>query len=454
MKLSVLTVVICLWFISQLFIYSNMGNLFTFDLLVTLTPDRILFLIIVSIFIINIIRRKNNRLHLGKIEILMLIFALYCSISLWVSGADIGLERKRWQSTLFNLAYYPFITYIISKNYEFKRKEIVAILTTLSIIGVYLAFTGIFEHYKMNDLIYPKYIMDTTVGIQWGRSRGPFGSASTMGKMLIMCFIATMLLINGSGLLKKLFLFLELLLISMSIYFTETRSIWIIFGVTLIIMVFMSKSLRKPTFIIVAILIMGTIIGAGSKLSIWESSLFSRRQETIDYRKVNYYTDIEMIKDNTFWGIGYGKFTSEWPKYFNKTGIKLTHDIKTLNDGNHNTFLGLLAEIGVVGFSIFILIYLNIFKDCLKALKKINDSQQNDKGLIVATISMIVAYFIEGQFVDLRFQQVYPTVMFLFIGISSYIANSGRLIDKQVRVANDHTRYNIQTTVTTLKMVQ
>ena len=424
--MSKFVALICVWFLSQLFVFKHISGISSLKLGITLNPDRILFLIIISSFLIQVLRKKIKMLPLGKVELMMLLFAIYCTISLWLSGADVGLESNRWLTTLFNLIYFPFTTYIIAKNKEFSRKELVALLTTMSIMGLYLALTGIFEHYKINGLVWPKYIMDPGIGTQWGRSRGPFVSSGTMGRVLILTFLSTTLLINYSGPVKRIFLSLTLLLIPVSIYFTSTRSPWLAFAIALMILVSFRTRLRRPALIIIVVATMGILAGVGSKLSFWQDSLFTSRDQTINYRMANYLTDIEMIKDNPLFGVGYGNFVNVWELYLSDKAT--SYDITQLNDGNHNTFLGLLSELGIAGFGLYMLIYLYILRECMRIYKRLNDEQHNEKSLVVIAMTMLAVYFIVGQFADLRFQQLQPNIMFLFFGLVSRLAMREKMV--------------------------
>ena len=58
--------------------------------------------------------------------------------------------------------------------------------------------------------------------------------------------------------------------------------------------------------------------GAGSKFSYSQETLFSRRQNTIEYRISNNLTTYNMGMANPLTGVGYGNFMPMWSKYFER----------------------------------------------------------------------------------------------------------------------------------------
>src|SRR5260370_1395104 len=87
------------------------------------------------------------------------------------SGAD-G-STLRWLTKLFQLTYFPFSTYYVAKHGHYTVAEVKTLLKWLLAIQTYLVISGIFEHYRIDALVWPKYILDESIGDQWERLSGP-----------------------------------------------------------------------------------------------------------------------------------------------------------------------------------------------------------------------------------------------------------------------------------------
>src|SRR5262249_17246826 len=149
------------------------------------------------VFASRIVGGRFRLRSIGGVEVyIMILFGLLCTVSWFVTGLDFGADRYRWLTTLFNLIYFPLGMYLLAKNTQYKRGPVIRLLWVIVGIGTYLGFTGLCEHFHLNTLVWPRYILDPTVGIQFGRIRGPFATSVAMGEWLILTFIAASLLIQ------------------------------------------------------------------------------------------------------------------------------------------------------------------------------------------------------------------------------------------------------------------
>lgn len=447
--MDLLVKLLAFWLVSQLFFYKfltqRLGGAFIFKI----NPDRLLFILIVITFITLVLRKRIKLIPIGKIEVIMIIFTLICTISYIFSGADtkevVSTAGYRWFNTLFNINYYPFITYFIVKHITYKEEYVKTILVTCCIIGFYLTVTGIFEHYRLDNLVWPAYIMDPSVGEQWGRTRGPFVESATMGRVLTITLLCTMMVALLSTGLKRLFLFLLIILNIFALYFTYTRGPWLGFTVSLIILILLRSTMRKIIPLIVVLIFLGFISGSASKFSFFEDTLFSKRQNTVDYRMDNFSIALNMAKQNPLFGVGYGRFNSEWENYVTHNKYISPKDF----DGNHNTFLGLLAEIGLVGFIFYLTIFYYLSRMCVAIYMKLDKTNVIDKSFVVLVLAMVASYFVTAQFVDIRFQQFQSTIMFLFFGIAASLYSKTVQSGSSVYIYHTHRKTTIPNVLNT-----
>ena len=415
-----------LWLVSLLFDYDYFLSFLNIKGVFSLRPDRIIFIAILIVFILNVLTSKFNKLQTGIVEYLMIGFTLVCTISYILSGSDIGLESHRWLATLFNIAYFPFTSYYIVKNIKYEPSQILRLIVLITGIGIYISINGLFEHYRMDALVWPRYIMNEDVGIQWERLRGPFISSVVCGAILVVIFLNWSILYTIADSYKKFIIFTFMCLTIVCVYFTYTRSIWLAQFAVILFLFLTKNNIRKPLMIILLVVLMATFVGIGSKLSLFRGkrTLFSERQNTIDYRMINYRTAYKMFKDKPVFGIGYGKFLSEWEKYISE----MDYAVDDLKDGNHNFLLGLLAETGIVAVIFYLLIYIVIIKNCVKCYRKLNDNHILEKNVFLMVFAMVLEAFIIGITSDLRFHPLFHAIIFIFFGIATslYTKHEGK----------------------------
>src|SRR5208283_3542636 len=279
-----------------LFIFAQMFDYHALHL-ATFTPDKLFFLVILLFFGNAALSGRLRSVPWSGTEVCMVMFATLCTASYCITNPDAGLENFKWLTTLFNLIVYPFALYFLVKKTRYRARKTIWLLRAMVCIGSYLAFTASFEHYGINALVFPKYIVDPHVGIQFGRARGPMVGSNPMGEWLVVVVLITAML-GG-------------------------------------------KSFGIQSRLIIMVVLVAFFVGAGSKFSFSGQTLFTRRLNTIDYRLSNNETTFNMGMANPLTGVGYGSFFSNWERYFGYKEKQLTVD---LTDGNHNTFLGLFAD--------------------------------------------------------------------------------------------------------------
>ena len=110
-------------------------------------------------------------------------------------------------------------------------------------IGGYLGLCGVVERYNLPHFIYPDYIFDPSVGIHFGRSRGPFVHAPAFGGAL--CLIAVMTGWFIKNVRATVFNLLFLGLMFASIYLSDTRAVWLDFGLSVFILAVTRNTMRR-----------------------------------------------------------------------------------------------------------------------------------------------------------------------------------------------------------------
>lgn len=392
-----------------------------------MSPDRFLFLTLIGIFIIQLCQRKTRRVPVIKAEILMVFFFGLCLVSYLMFSPELGgvitatkkgiTEEMRGEhkylASLLNITAYPFLSFIIARRVKYPKKSQSLLLIALSIIGLYLIIITLLQHFEIYTLVWPKYIEEPITNLSGSRVGGPFADPITMGFMLLLVFLCYMLISSQSRGSRRIMFYVAAVLAGISIYFVYTRSVWLCFAMSLVILTVKKSGMRDISRLIVIGIVVFSLIGVGSKFSFLGKTLFSTRHETVSYRLINYSVALRAIEKNPIFGIGWGKFDSEFRGYV-KAGEEI---FKSGYDGNHNTFLGIAAEVGVIGGFIFLGILYYMLIGIRNAQRKVRGAGSLKKDLLASFVALMCAYMVVASFVDLRYTLMVNVAMFLFSGI-------------------------------------
>ncbi len=271
-------------------------------------------------------------------------------------------------------------------NRDSLKKIVLTFLISLlfvSVLGLAQFFTGL----ELLDMT-GRGVLNTWEGI--GRVLGTTKNPNAFATYFIVGIsLAFALLFNAK---EKFYKFIMILLISIySIVLLLTLSRGAISGVIaglFVIFLFFFKEKRTRFSLIFTILILGFIL-----FIFWPSEVNNRLltifAPSSDAAIVDRFSLLEsgisMFLNNLFFGVGYGNFMYELSNY-GFSGTELL--------GAHSTFLGIAAELGLIGFIPFILIILIVIKTTVKGIKYTKDPQL--RGLLIGLLGSFIGLLVMG----------------------------------------------------------
>lgn len=406
---------VSLWIASLTIQFKLLSSNALFQIFFSLNPSRILFLYIFFLLYRYIRKDKTTILPINKLEKNMIYFSVLCVFSYCIHLPDSGLPAFRHLNSLFSLIFYPMLAYFFAKGAAFDKTNVLKVCRCFLLMGVYLGFTALFERYKIYNLIWPSYIIDPSVGYQFGRSRGPFVEAAAMGRFMGLTILIMMVMTTFCTGAKKFILY-NLIAISLAgLYFTNTRGPWLGFSFSLIVFLIGKSSVRHVVYFVIFLVIFVGLTGITSKIDFFGTTVFSTRKDTADNRLVVWNTGINMGLSNPLFGVGYGNFNSEWENYFvNLDGINFDSF-----DGNHSTPFGIFAELGFLGLYFYLSIFTQQSFIAYKIYHRTKHKEPFFREFILLISALNVCYLFSSLFVDTRWDPSINTALFLFFGILS-----------------------------------
>jgi len=410
---------IYLWLLAVLFFKYNRITI-EGSMLPDFSIDRMLFVMLMFIFAAEALVRKRRIFSFTAIEYSMFLFCAFAVMSMIYSGFIIKEGGRLRIGELLTGFILPFFMFFAAKNtydtYE-KREGFIKFMIA---VGLYLSFTAVFEHFRIEQLVFPKFILDPGFGIHMGRARGPFGQAAVNGTVLGFALASSAYFTFNyrRSRLWRFFSFALLVLTPAAIFFTYTRAAWLgaLAGFAIIMTVGL-KEKQKAAAIVLTLLCIAVVLGASFFMdtSSAELALDRTRDQSPVYDRLNLYiASINMFASSPLSGVGFGKFSDNAPDYFeNVSGIPYQDsEIK-----QHDTFTAVLAEMGLAGISLILCIFISILSKSIKLYRRLSVSNSAERRLVVIFWGFMAVYIVNSVFIEMRYFEFVNAIFFVFAGL-------------------------------------
>jgi putative inorganic carbon (HCO3(-)) transporter len=273
-----------------------------------------------------------------------------------VSVAQQPFDSQTW-SLLAAKFFVPFALFHLAGLVFREERRLHQFEVFALVVLAYLCFTSIAFLVDAKSLIFPRFILDESLGYHADRARGPFLQAVANGVSLnLLGVLALHALLRGR--IRGLRAALLLASLPVAILATMTRAVWVSFAVSVGVMIFRSHN-RRLRHICVAVAIVGAL-GLLIALSFDDQrrALRDRLRESgpLDFRQAVYAGAWQMFLEKPFTGWGMNQMPAELVRHV--SGYK--EKGKELDP--HNTYLELLVEHGIFGFALYAWLMWEVFR--------------------------------------------------------------------------------------------
>ncbi|HSS99042.1 MAG TPA: O-antigen ligase family protein [Terriglobales bacterium] len=336
-----------------------------------------------------VLRMLVFRQPLHIIRAVALPLLLLIAMALWelVSRPS---QSQDW-STFAAKWLVPFLLFQISQLVFTGTKSLKQFEIFLLLALAYLSLMAVFFLLDAKALIFPRFILDESIGIHADRARGPFLQAVANGVSLI--FLGLVALDSyRRGRLRGIFALAFALMVPAAILATKTRSVWIAFaGAVVSLWIFSSsRRIRRAC----AYLTAGGVIAASATclVCLRDASFGDRLSERspVEFRFSMYRAGWEMFQEKPLFGWHADDIQPELAKR-----VDGFHQEQFFF---HNSYLEVAVNYGVVGFVLYLWVLVDLFR-----LGRKTDSS-------------------EGHFMDRKFRALWP----VFVGV--YLLNASFVV--------------------------
>jgi O-antigen ligase len=315
-----------------------------------LALDRLLLVAAVAVVLIRELgARDRSELRIEPVHVVLAAGLVYVVASALAVGTF--FESASFFRFLQTYGALPFLTFLIAPVVFRTPADRQILLVGLVGLGAYLGLTALFETIKLDALVFPKFILDPSFGTHFGRARGPFAEAVANGMGLFVCAVAAAIAFTTWR--RRLWRLLAGGVFSLCLLgtlFTLQRSVWLAVVVAAVVLVVANRELRRfalPLAALAATLVLGALVLIPGLAASAEAR--KNDQQTIWDRENANRAALNMVDSHPLTGLGWGEFTQQGLNYFQLSGdYPLTHTVV------HNLFLGLAAELGLIGLTLWV----------------------------------------------------------------------------------------------------
>ena len=293
-------------------------------------------------------------------------------------------DHETW-SLLASKFVVPFALFhlagvVFTEERKFRQFEGFALI----VLG-YLSFTAIAFLSGAHSLIFPRFILDESLGFHADRARGPLLQAVANGVSLNMLGLLA-LHAYQRGSVRGVKIAVLLGSVPIAILATMTRAVWLSFAGTVIVLIFLSDSrvLRRACTGLVLIATAGlAVVLSSHDLRV---SLSDRLEERgpLAYRAAVYAGGWDMFWGRPLTGWGFHQMPAELPRYVSGYGERVLYP--------HNTYLEVLVEFGLVGLALYLWLMWELWR--------------LGRGAMPAGA--------EGRFLDSQFHRMWPILLAVY----------------------------------------
>ncbi len=238
---------------------------------------------------------------------------------------------------LFHLAGLVF-----AEERRFRQFEMFALL-----VLAYLSFTAIAFLVGARELIFPKFILDESLGFHADRARGPLLQAVADGVSLnILGLLAVHAYRRKS--VRGVMAAVLLASVPFAILATMTRAVWLSFAGSVVALIFVLRNRMLLRACVGLILVSGVGLAVVLSSTEFGGTLRDRLEEQgpMDYRAAVSAGGWQMFLERPLTGWGFHQMPAELPRYVSGYKEKVLYP--------HDTYLELLVEHGIVGLALYV----------------------------------------------------------------------------------------------------
>lgn len=351
--------------------------------------DRIAFCVLCFFVALRALALRQTIPFIANLSLPMLGLICLAALRAWREPFD----AQTW-SLVASKFVVPFVLFhlaiLVFRGSNERAQFDLFVIVTLA----YLSFTALAFLLGARELIFPCVILDETVGFHADRARGPFLQAVANGLSLNLLGL---LAVTVTGRVKQGMVALLWFCLPWAILATMTRSVWIGFvASTIVLGIRISKGRFRRALLLLMMAGIFLVIGVGAGSRSFRNALSARTGERgpVEARVSVYRAGWSMIQERPITGWPAEDMYRELARRM--SGYRL-HQFYV-----HNTYLALALELGWPGLGLYAILIVNLLRMSAK--------RTTDIGIVSALRTvwplLLAVFLFNACFVDMGYQFV------------------------------------------------
>lgn len=387
-----------------------------------ITLDRLLLGFSLLLFGWRFLCSRETMSPLNRMDVAILVWLAVITVSTLTAKFTVMDNLPLSRMLFFN--WVPAILYFVTRHTRYSAADLKMVTLVLGLFGGYLALTAIAEVRSLDVLVYPNYIMDSSVREFFGRGRGPFLNPVANGTFLIVCMCCILSWWPSNSNRGKFLIAMAALVVCIGVYATLTRSNWIALVAGLAWFVFLPAHRQAKGGMLIAATLAGIVL-----LPVVAEKVFSfKRDQDVSVEDMEKSAQLrpmfakiawDMFQDRPLVGVGFGQYTQYKKPYLRDVATDKPL-ILTKPFMQHNVFLAYATELGLVGLGALAWLLMQSARVGWQVWSNVNlRLEARQHGLIL--LVFLSCYCINGMFHDTSIvPQMHILFMFL-LGITNNI---------------------------------
>ncbi|NDY56355.1 O-antigen ligase family protein [Desulfovibrio sulfodismutans] len=275
------------------------------------------------------------------------------------------------------------------------------------------------ERFHLDALIYPSYITDKTILLHLDRSRGPLLNAAFNGLAMTICFVAGLMLRPMVSPGRRFLILILLPLFFVGVFFTSTRSAYLVFLLALGTVLFFLRSRGERWKLTPLILTLCLVAVAANTERLFSSSRERggiAQMEEVDIRFQLIAKSLRLIREHPVLGVGLAHFS-------------VSDSPETYQDNQHNHLIGMAVELGVIGVSVYLCLLILIFRRLYALARNPRVDRDAWANTIILLTLGITAALVNNVFVEASLCPFINVATFTFAGLASRLLEHPETLD-------------------------
>jgi len=353
--------------------------------------------------------------------VLIVILTVWTIVSAMLTGTLFRVDGTRNLSVFITGYFLPGMILYFARYFPLSLKVSRSVCALLTLLLGYMVFTAFCEHFHIDSLVFPQYILDPSLGValHTERARGPIVNAAENGGIIAVLLLVGLhtALYAARGMMRWVSVFGLLVVGGLALFFTETRGPWLAFVGGLAVMIF-HKRCRGVVFALggigVVALAAFLVVSATSVGNLAKEDPLPQRSDntsdTAEFRMDLYRESVRPFQEHPLIGWGLGTFTDE-DYLFDAYGGSLTITTAVL----HDTVVAITLESGIIGGVLYLSFLITLVTLLIRLRRSSNSPEAQD--FYILGLASLTAFVINGLFVDIRYFMQQNALVFLIAGL-------------------------------------